>query len=120
MTSWARRLNDRSLEGLIALARGASLLALLVAMAMPFVILWADSGHVRGAALGTTLVCAVIAAGLGWWGWYHMGNVEWAPPLTCRAVYGLYRCRVQPGTDGTHEGPHWDNVADPEGRYTWS
>lgn len=67
------RLNDRSLEGLILLARASSVLAALSVVV--FVCVGILEGDWRIFA-----VCGVQAAAggfAGWFGWWHYGNEEW-------------------------------------------
>lgn len=116
MSRWASRVNDSSLENLIAGARSSSLIMVPVVMADALAWLWTGDGR-WGLTAGLFAVMGSIA---GWWGWWVMGNREWAPSRMCPAVWGDLRCNVQVDKDGRHEGRHQDGLRDPEGASLWS
>lgn len=113
------RLNDRSLELLILLARGYSVLAAAAFMAFGLVAIW-TTGHTQASALISQAVSLGNALGIGYWAWWQRGNVEWAPVLYDGARWGELHCNIQVGKDGRHDGPHGDGLRDPEGAQTWS
>lgn len=120
MSRWASRVNNNSLEWLVALVRVVSVLCAAGFFAFAFVVFWVTSDHARGAATASWIACAGMAAGLGWWSWVQMGNREWAPSRMCPAVWGELRCNVQVDKNGQHEGKHQDGLRDPEGARLWS
>lgn len=69
----AERINDRSLEMLIALARVVAVVLFLGFVASAVCFAWTSDAR----WIETELICVVFGGLTGWFGFWLYGNAEW-------------------------------------------